>query len=335
MDTASRRRGMAGGSRRAVRSRAKRPAQKNGLEGDKRRLIQLLVSLALFLLVYIGRGAFPAQIEVWRTAMRSDVDFTAVFQEFGHTLSDGGPVWESLEMLCVEIFGGTPEQDEPIQTTDVPHSVTLLSQTPGAGRAYLNSHGVLQSAYAGKSVDEPAPPTAEPSEDTIPSAAEPTQPVPATAVAQEYTDDGVKLPSNVSFAFYELGLPETVVPVSGPVTSTFGYRDSPINGKNEFHLALDIGSVEGAEIGAFADGVVEYIGESDEFGQYFKIRHANQVSTFYAHCSRLFVHKGDTVSAGQTVALVGQTGNATGPHLHLTIEKDNIRLDPAYYVDPS
>ena len=116
------------------------------------------------------------------------------------------------------------------------------------------------------------------------------------------------------------------------MTSAFGYRDSPIDGKNQFHLALDIGAAEGTEIGAFADGVVEYIGENDTFGQYLKINHANGVSSFYAHCSKLLVRKGMTVTCGQTVALVGQTGNATGPHLHLTIEKDNVRLDPAYYV---
>ena len=139
----------------------------------------------------------------------------------------------------------------------------------------------------------------------------------------------------MSFAFYELGLPKTVDPVTGPVTSTFGYRDSPVNGKNEFHLALDIGAAEGTEIGAFADGVVEYIGKSDEFGLYLKISHANNVSSFYAHCSKLLVHKGDPVTCGQTVALVGDTGNAIGAHLHFTIEKDNIRLDPAYYVAKS
>ena len=66
-----------------------------------------------------------------------------------------------------------------------------------------------------------------------------------------------------------------------------------------------------------------------------KINHENNVSSFYAHCSQLLVHKGDQVTCGQTVALVGHTGNATGSHLHLTIEKDNIRLDPAYYVDLS
>lgn len=335
VDTISRRAGLAGSSRR-TNHRSKRPASKNRGQDDGRRLVQLLVSLALFLLVYIGRGVFPAQIEVWREAMRSDVDFAAVFQEFISAVSGGGSVMESLDALCVQIFGGEPEPDEPISMTDVPQELTLLSQTAGAGRVYLNSHGVLQGTYSDQENGEsiPADTAPEPSAETAPTS-NPSQSAVVTAAAQEYTDDGVKLPSNVSFAFYELGLPETVAPVSGPITSTFGYRDSPINGKNEFHLALDIGAEEGTAIGAFADGVVEYIGESDEFGQYLKISHANQVSSFYAHCSRLLVHKGDIVSCGQTVALVGQTGNATGPHLHLTIEKDNIRLDPAYYVDPS
>ena len=195
---------------------------------------------------------------------------------------------------------------------------------------YLDSHGVMLKSGHQEDEDEPISLEAPEAE---PEASETSAVV--TAVAQAVTDDGVELPRNVSFAFYELGLSETAVPVNGPVTSTFGYRDSPVNGKYEFHLALDIGAEEGTEIGAFADGVVRYIGESDEFGQYLMIDHANNVSSFYAHCSKLLVHKGDAVSCGQTVALVGQTGNATGPHLHLTIEKDNIRLDPAYYVDPS
>ena len=72
-----------------------------------------------------------------------------------------------------------------------------------------------------------------------------------------------------------------------------------------------------------------------EFGQYLKITHTNGVSSFYAHCSKLLVRKGETVTCGQTVALVGHTGMATGSHLHFTIEKDNVRLDPAYYVELS
>ena len=120
----------------------------------------------------------------------------------------------------------------------------------------------------------------------------------------------------------------------GEITSGFDYRISPITGQREFHLALDIAAAKGTEIAAFADGVVRYIGESDDFGLYFMIDHANGVATFYAHCSKLLVRKGEFVTCGQTVALVGDTGNATGHHLHFTIEKDNIRLDPAYYVSP-
>lgn len=331
VDTTYGRRTARGGRRTARRT--KRPAQQPGT-GDRRRLIQLLVSVALFLLVYVGRGVFPAQFEVWRAAMDENVDFTAAFREFSQSISDGNPLGESLESLWVRVTGGEPEPSDPVPEKNAPPAVVPLSQTPGAGRAYLSTHGVMEGRGAGTPPDEPVPPISQPPETDSPSP-EPTQPAVVTAVAQEYTDDGVKLPSNVSFAFYELGLPETVDPVTGPVTSTFGYRDSPVNGKNEFHLALDIGAAEGTEIGAFADGVVEYIGKSDEFGLYLKITHANNVSSFYAHCSKLLVQKGDPVTCGQTVALVGHTGNAIGSHLHLTIEKDRIRLDPAHYVAKS
>ncbi len=319
MDTAGRRK-IAEGSRR----KARRQGAPDGAGRDRRRLIQLLVSLALYLLVFVGRGVFPRQFQAWKQVLTSDVDFQAAFQTFSRSVSEGEKLPQALEALCVTIFGGEPQErdDPPAEPSKEAVSVKLLSESDRWGLGYVESHGVS----AGRKSEPPAV-TAEP---------EPTQP-PAvvTAVAQAYTDDGVKLPSNVSMAFYELGLEKTVAPVRGSVTSDFGYRTSPVSGKNEFHLAMDIGAPKGTEVGAFADGVVEYIGESDEFGLYLKIRHSNEVASFYAHCSKLLVHKGDTVTCGQTVALVGDTGNATGPHLHLTIEKDNIRLDPAYYVDPS
>ena len=314
MDTAYRRRAVGG---RSVR-RTKRPARQDEGQGDRRRLIQLLVSLVLFLLVYIGRGVFPALFELWRNAILNDVDFPAAFQEFGRAVSDGQPLMESLEALGVRIMGGEPEPDEPEPVDKEPVNVVLLSKTPGVGQAWLNTHGVMSGTGAEKTVDEPfLPPVSQQLE---------------TAVPQEYSEDGVKLPANVSFVFYELGLPETVDPVTGPVTSAFGYRDDPFTGAYGFHLAMDIGAEEGTEIKAFADGVVESVGEDDVYGLNLRIAHANGVSSFYAHCSKLLVEKGDTVVCGQTVALVGQTGGATGPHLHLAIEKDHVRLDPAYYV---
>lgn len=329
MDGASKRAAVRG---RRPAQRTRRPAQNGGAEGERRRLIQLAVSLALFLLVYIGRGVFPAQLEVWRTVTAANVDFKAAFQRFSGELSRGEPVADALEALCVTLMGGEVEEEpspSPGFSDEEFQMPVRLSQTSRMGLDYLNEHGVLAKANFFSKGDEPA----EPEPESAPP--EPSQPALVTAMAQEYTEDGVKLPRNVSLAFYELGLSETAVPVNGTATSGFGYRDSPINGKNEFHLALDIGAEEGTEIGAFAAGTVEYIGTSDEFGNYLKINHENNVSSFYAHCSKLLVHKGDQVACGQTVALVGHTGNATGSHLHLTIEKDNIRLDPAYYVDLS
>lgn len=344
MDAASRSRGN-GGGRRAARGQ-KRPDDQNERSRDGRRLLQLLVSLALFLLVYIGRGVFPGQVEVWRAALTSDVDFQAAFQEFGQAVSEGETVQEAFQTLCVTVFGGTVEDEGPEDPASQPDKIVFLTDTPRIGLTYLEEHGALAGKSEQSGGEDPAPPetvTPVESEEPVVSAEpeptgsvepEPTETV-VTAIAQEYNDAGIKLPSNVSMAYYPLGLEKTIVPVNGTVTSTFGYRDSPINGNNEFHLALDIGAAEGTEIGAFADGVVRYIGTSDEFGNYLMIDHDNNVSTFYAHCSKLLVRKGDVVTCGQTVALVGHTGNATGPHLHLTILKDDIRLDPAYYVDLS
>lgn len=297
-----------------------------GAQRDRRRLVQLLVSLALFLLVFVGRGVFPEQIQVWERLLTSDVDFQAAFQSFRESLAQGDDIQTALGRLGASMLSGQTQDGEP--EAGGPVEVTLLSQTSRLGLDYASHAGVM-AALAPRE-EEP-----EPEESQEPEPEPESTPEIVTAVAQAYTDDGVALPANVSFAYYELGLEETAVPVQGSVTSTFGYRDNPIDGDHEFHLALDIGAAEGTEIGAFADGVVEYIGESDEFGLYLKIRHDNNVASFYAHCSQLLVSKGDEVTCGQTVALVGETGNATGPHLHLTIEKDNIRLDPAYYVDLS
>ncbi len=339
-------------SRHQDRGRNRRPAPKkrrapNRREEnrDGRRFFQLAVSLGLFLLVYFGRGIFPAQAEFWRNILTSDVDFQGAFQRFGQEVSEGEPVRDALRRLCVTAFGGAREPDPASDRTDLP--IVPLSQTSHMGLDWLNEHGALadQGGQSGAEGPDPAPASTEPPAETTPVPTDPPAPTPeptpaptpspavVTAMAQETDDQGRRLPSNVSFVPYELGLDKTVNPVNGPVTSTFGFRDDPIDGDGEFHLALDIGAAEGTEIGAFADGTVRYIGESDEFGQYLCIDHANNVATFYAHCSKLLVSKGQKVSCGETVALVGHTGHATGPHLHLTILKDNIRLNPAYYVD--
>ena len=297
--------------------------------GERRRLAQLVVSLLLFLLVFAGRGAFPARLREWKAAMAADTDFKTAFQQFGTELKSDAPFGQAVRALFASLAGQESSISEPQPTPDQPAElpeVVLLGETARGGLTWLNAHSFAGTRTVQPAQEEPEPAAEQPA--SMPQSV-------VTAVAQAYDENGVALPSNVSFQYYELGLERTAVPVRGTVTSNFEYRTSPITGKREFHLAMDIAAKEGTRIGAFSDGTVRYIGESDEFGQYLMIDHANGVSTFYAHCSKLLVRKGESVTCGQTVALVGHTGKATGSHLHLTILKDNVRLDPAYYVDPS
>lgn len=122
-----------------------------------------------------------------------------------------------------------------------------------------------------------------------------------------------------------------MLPADGTLTSHFGSRLSPITGQPGFHYGLDIAANEGVKIGAFADGIVREIGESS-YGNYVIVDHEDGFTTLYAHCSSISAGVGDKVKCGEEIARVGQTGNATGPHLHLELWKDGAALDPANYL---
>ena len=110
--------------------------------------------------------------------------------------------------------------------------------------------------------------------------------------------------------------PTWVRPSYAGIVSPYG----PRNGG--FHKGLDFGAGYGAPIFAVGDGVVidsGYLAEESGYGQITLIRHANGVVSAYAHQSRMFVHAGDRVTAGEIIGLVGSTGHSTGPHLHFEI----------------
>ena len=118
-----------------------------------------------------------------------------------------------------------------------------------------------------------------------------------------------------------------VRPVSGTITSRFGYRRSGM------HTGLDIAAPTGTNIKAVADGTVTFSGRSSTgYGKYIIISHGNGVQTYYAHCSALYVQTGARVKQGQVIAAVGSTGNSTGPHLHLEIRVNGACQNPQNYL---
>ena len=147
---------------------------------------------------------------------------------------------------------------------------------------------------------------------------------------KEYSE--LSLPENVTYD-YQPYPAENAVPVSGYNSSGFGYRLHPIKGDIRFHYGTDFAANSGEAVLAFSAGTVETAGWSDSYGNYIVINHAEGWQSLYAHCSTLFVESGDEVSAGERIALVGDTGLATGPHLHFELSKDGVYTNPEYYVN--
>lgn len=123
---------------------------------------------------------------------------------------------------------------------------------------------------------------------------------------------------------------EFVLPVNGDrVSSKFGPRIDPITQKQgDFHRGVDIPSNVGSPIWAIADGKVVQAAYSEKSGNFMIITHSNGYESRYAHCSKLLKKAGDFVKKGEKIALVGQTGNTTGPHLHVGFRKDGEWIDP-------
>lgn len=113
-------------------------------------------------------------------------------------------------------------------------------------------------------------------------------------------------------------------------TSGYGWRTDPMGGSgSDFHLGNDLAAEEGTAVLAAAAGIVRCAGVHSSYGNYVRILHDNGDETLYAHMQYLFVHTGQRVSAGECLGTVGETGNATGPHLHFELLHKGIRYDPS------
>lgn len=123
-------------------------------------------------------------------------------------------------------------------------------------------------------------------------------------------------------------------PLSGYsyISSGYGPRTSPINGKSEFHTGIDIPAPTSTAISAAEGGTVIYSGSKGGYGLCVIVDHGNGMSTLYAHCSKLLVSEGDKVTRGQTIAKVGSTGNSTGPHLHFEVRIGGVHKNPTNYL---
>jgi murein DD-endopeptidase MepM/ murein hydrolase activator NlpD len=122
------------------------------------------------------------------------------------------------------------------------------------------------------------------------------------------------------------------VPSSKKIDSRFGMRLHPVFKKYKMHTGVDIDASYGASIVAANNGIVISAGWQDGYGYTVIVDHGGGITTLYAHCSKLLVKKGEKVRKGQTIAQAGNTGTATGTHLHFEVRIDGNVTNPLEYI---
>lgn len=125
-----------------------------------------------------------------------------------------------------------------------------------------------------------------------------------------------------------------VQPIKGKITSKFGNRQSPTSGSSTFHNGVDISVPEGTKVKSPWAGKVTSVMTNNAGGLQMVVQHYNGWKTGYAHLSEVLNQKGDVVTAGQLIALSGNSGNSTGPHLHFTLTNpQGEKVDPESKFD--
>ena len=125
------------------------------------------------------------------------------------------------------------------------------------------------------------------------------------------------------------GIKIATLPVSGTISSRYGVSSSI---RSSRHTGLDIAASKGTQIKVVADGTVTFAAYSGSYGYLVKVDHGNGIETWYAHTSKMYVKQGQDVKAGDVIALVGSTGNSTGPHLHFEIRINGQHVNPQEYL---
>lgn len=124
----------------------------------------------------------------------------------------------------------------------------------------------------------------------------------------------------------------SIWPTEGWISSEFGERVSPFTGKKEFHKGLDISATPGTPVYATASGKVSFAGDVANSGQGVVLDHRTGLSTAYNHLRDLTVSRGETVTRGQIIGSIGETGQSTGPHLHYEVRVGGVPVNPKRFI---
>ena len=270
--------------------------------GDTVERLKIYAASAVFLFLTAAKLLFPDTAAAVRAEVHSIIDhnddYTEMVQTLGRSLAESS--WGNKLVAALGMDRGETEQKQETVPAETAEPETEL---------------------------EP-----EPESTPLPTAEEPEISAAEEAFLQQQAKfEGAVIPANVRTDRPELPFAYSA-PVSGMESSGFGYRVHPIDGELSFHYGTDFAANSGDDVTAFADGYVYAAGTSEGYGNYLILTHEGGFSTIYAHLSSINVSEGEMVSRGQLIGAVGQTGKATGPHLHFELLCSDIYLNPESYL---
>lgn len=305
-----------------------------------RTIISALIFLSLCA-IKVYRPADAAVLRAYiRPAIMQEVPLSTDAEALGRALAGGGgaeTVWSHwMAGRSIGAVQAAEETAEPARQTNAAEAFSSQKMA----RENLRGFESLANLPAPKRDQEsPAvspPPSLTPTPTPTPEPEPTPTPVPerevklAAFLEEQASFSDYSVPANVSYKAPKLPF-EYDSPVTGVVSSGFGYRVHPIEGDVLFHYGTDFAVVDGTSVLAFADGTVLTAGEVTGYGQTVIVAHANGWRTLYAHCGSILVKAGDTVTRGDKIALSGHTGNVTGPHLHFELQHNGFFVNPEFY----
>lgn len=287
--------------------------------------IKSILAGALMVAIVGIKIIFPTIAMNIKETVHMDIDYRAAFSELGIRIADEGQ--------AVAAYMGFADKTEGAALSIQKVPSTLEIRTLDDLRADIVARSNASPGFIPESILNEAKDASEPALSEAPTGTE--SPIDAAMEVflqsqEEFSE--YEIPANVSYSTAQLPF-EYVIPVEGMSSSGFGYRVHPISDTVKYHYGTDFAAYSGTDIYAFADGCVSVAGYDSGFGDYIVVSHSDGYSSLYAHCSKLMVSVGDEVSKGQLIALVGATGQVTGPHLHFELMCGETYLNPEFYIN--
>ena len=291
----------------------------------KKLALQIVICLLIYFIFYLIQNSnyiFSEDVlRKTREFLSYDINFQSLFNQAGDFYNKY--VSGLFNNDKDEINDGNTEKQENIEKTNTESDNSVNGNEETGTQVEKNT--INQNAEPGVGGGEEGEnllENQEPKPETKQVSADETQ---KTVIEEAKPLTQMEIDANEIKANYSF-----IVPLKGIISSRFGAREATaIVSAN--HAGIDIAANEGTTFVAAMEGKVTEISTEGGYGNHVYIQN-NDVITLYAHCKSIYVKEGETVIQGKTIGEVGQTGNATGPHLHFEIRKQNRLVNPEYIL---